>query len=158
MYHWITIIGTQPIAALNTLWYFKENFPRKPINRFSLFLDGRDASNKRNLNWFKERSQILCDHHKNRSITFDQVQYEQRDVEEFRKKLKHILHQSEQKVIIDMTSGRKAHSALLLLMGELFSGTVEHVFYNFLEDDVYMKFPYPALPPNAQKTIDLLER
>jgi len=152
--NWITIIHRRPIAALNTLWYFAERNSRKELKTITLFCD---PDYKKESAWFQKQAAVLLKYHQKTAPKF-QVEYiDQEDIHRFRKSLKSLLSASKQKVVIDMTSGRKAHSALLLLMGELFMGTVEHVFYNFLHSEDFLHFPYPAIPPEAVEIVDLLE-
>jgi len=155
MYHWITIIYRKPIAALNTLWYFLETFPQERIGEITVFCD---PVHKRQLKWFRERSAILLRYHQKKVPELNVNFIQQQEIGHFRKIVKEVLYRSDNKVVIDMTSGRKAHSALLLLMGELFSGSVDHVYYNFLHSEQFLKFPYTALPPGLSQIVDLLEK
>ncbi len=155
MYRWITIISNRPVAALNTLWYARESYPQKQLAHLTLFCA---PSAKKSLNQFRRYAETLLTYHGQKMPNVEIISYKPGDVEPFRNDLKRLLNRSREKVMIDMTSGRKAHAALLLLMGELFPGVVEHVFYNFLDDDRYLSFPYPCLPPNAGRIIDLLNK
>lgn len=155
MYHWITIISQKPIAALNTLWHFSESRNFKAVERFTLFCD---PGQQDQAEWFRQRVEILLKYRQKKSPKFEIRPIEEEALRQFRKALKQLLNKSPQKVIIDMTSGRKAHSALLLLLGDLFSGNVAHVFYNFLERPEMMHLPFPALPPSAFRVLDMLEK
>lgn len=155
MYHWITIVSDKPIAALNTLWYALEQHPEKSISRITLF---HEAGVKRHVNWFVRQSKILLTWGNKSMPEVTTEPYHPRDIDAFRSQVKKLLNHSKEKVMIDITSGRKAQSALLLLLGELYSGVVEHVFYNFLDDARYLNFPYPCLPPAVHKVVDMLEK
>lgn len=59
---------------------------------------------------------------------------------------------------MDMTSGRKAMSALTLLIGELFPGKVEKVYYSFLRNQDCTDFPYAAIPLQLMQLYNLMEK
>ncbi|RMF57180.1 MAG: hypothetical protein D6743_19305 [Calditrichaeota bacterium] len=72
--------------------------------------------------------------------------------------LKKVVSQADGPIFMDMTSGRKAMAALMLLIGELFPGKVEKVYYSFLTDADYTDFPHPVIPLQVTHLYDLMEK
>jgi len=154
MNHWMAIIHRKPIAALNTLWHHLEGKKADPIAEITVFFDPEHAKEKE---WFTTQAGILIAQYQKKKPRLHSHAIGQENIQQFRSLARRELAKTKHKTVIDITCGRKAHSALLLLLGELFMGSVQHVYYNFLYSKDWMHLPYPAIPLREIDVIDLLD-
>lgn len=154
MQTWITTIGHKPLAAVNTLWavFRQENIG--VINKVVVFYS-KDMNKK--LAIFKKWAEILFSEYQKENPVFETIEFPVDDISTFRILLKKTVNKTEGKIILDMTSGRKAMSALMLLIGDLYPGKVKKVYYTHLKNYDYTDFLYPTIPFNVSQIYNMLE-
>lgn len=151
---WITTLGESPFAAINTLWAVLKEKPPAAFDRVIVFCPQDQAEN---VEKFRQWGEALFQSYRGKQPDWVLHTFAADDIPAFRTALKEAVHKCKGKVIMDMTSGRKAVSALILLIGDLFSGKVEGVYYTFLHDADYSHFPYPAIPAGTSELVEMLE-
>ena len=117
---WMTTIGQSPFAAVNTLWAALREEQVMPIGKLQLFYS---EEMKPNLLIFTGWAEILFTEYQKTQPRLQAIEYPANDIKAFRKQLKQTISKSNTKILMDINSGRKAMSALMLLIGELFSST-----------------------------------
>ncbi len=152
---WITTIGEKPFAAVNTLWAGLREEKVAPIEKLIVFYsnDMRD-----NLLTFTKWAEGLFAEYQKAQPKVQTIEFPANDIKAFRNRLKQTVSKTDGRILMDMTSGRKVLSALMLLIGDLFPGKVESVYYSFLADKDYMNFPYPVIPLEVTQLYDLMEK
>ena len=155
MKHWLSLISTKPVASLNTLWYFVSHHPGEQLGTITLFCDRTLRSHSA---WFREQVIILLKYHQRKEPIIKEVFIDPIDIDSFRKSLKKTIALCDAPLIMDITSGRKLHSALMLLFGELNPGVVEHIYYNFLKSPQFINCVYPNIPSGMMEIVDLKEK
>ena len=153
MQTWITTIGHKPLAAVNTLWavFKQENVGR--IHKVTVF-HSKDMN--KNLQIFKKWADILFEEYQNELPVIETIEFPIDDIQTFRKLLKQTVSKTKGKILLDMTSGRKAMSALMLLIGDLYPGKVDKVYYSHLKNYDYTDFLYPTIPFNVSQLYNML--
>lgn len=151
---WITTIGTNPFAGINALWGVFKNDVSTKIDQVVVFYT---IEMKQNLKIFKNWSEKIFLAYQDFSPEFVEVDFPGNDLKAFRKILKETIHKSKGKLILDMTSGRKPYCALMLLIGDLFPGKVEKVYYNFLNNEDFMDLPLPVIPQGMSQLYNMME-
>ncbi|MFQ5641284.1 MAG: hypothetical protein ACE5IR_25175 [bacterium] len=151
---WLTTIGQKPIAAVNTLWAALREEKIGAIEKIVVFYS---EDMKRELLTFTGWAECLFTEYQKQQPKLQTVPFPTHDIKAFRTLIKRTISKIEAKILMDMTSGRKAMSALMLLIGDLFPGKVEKVYYSFLTDDDYMNFLYPTIPLDVTQLHNLTE-
>lgn len=152
---WITTLGQKPLAAVNTLWAALREEKIAPIEKLIVFYS---EDMKENLLTFTGWAEVLFSQYQTEQPKLRTVPFPTDDIKTFRKLFRQTVSKTEGKIIIDMTSGRKAMSGLMLLIGDLFPGKVEKVYYSFLRDQDYMNFPYPTIPLAVSELYNMTEK
>jgi len=159
---WITTVGWSPFAVINPIWaYCKENdeCPNKIILIYTPF-----ERIKNNLNICKRYiSEILKTYNgkqlKEDSIIIEEIEND--NIEVYADKLNKIIEREKNlkpdKIILDMTPGRKYMSAINVYYGYNLKDTPIQVFYLHLEESKYQDIHYPLTPIIKNELIDILE-
>lgn len=152
---WMTTIGQKPFAAINTLW---AALSEEKVGRIVKLLVLYSDDMKPHMLTFMKWAEILFSEYQDAQPKLEAIDFPAQDIKAFRKLLKQSVNKSNTKILMDITSGRKALSALMLLIGELFPGKVEKVYYSLLTDADYMNFPNPTIPLGVSQLYNLLEK
>ena len=151
---WLTNIGQKPFAAVNALWAAEKENKIGNINKV-IVLYSKNV--QMNALLFQKWASLIFANFQSAIPPFVLVEYPENDISNFRAVLKKIIVQSEGKIMMDMTSGKKAMAGLMLLLGDLYSGKVNSVFYMHLRDYDYMNFPFVLIPHGVSQLYNLLE-
>ncbi len=159
---WITTVGWSPFAVINPIWaYCKENDerPNKIILIYTPF-----KRIKHNLNICKRYiSEILKiyngKHLKEDSIIIEEIENDSIEIyaDNLNKIIEREKNQKCDKIILDMTPGRKYMSAINVYYGYNLKDIPIQVFYLHLEESKYQDVPYPLTPIIRNELIDILE-
>lgn len=155
MITWITAIGQKPFAAVNTLWAALREEQLGGIEKLVVFYP---EDMKQNHLVFTQWADLIFTEYQKQQPKLQVISFPPDNIKAFRTRFKEVVSKTQGKIIIDMTSGRKAMSALMLHIGELFPGKVEKVYYTFLRDQDYMNFPYPTIPLEVTQLYNLVEK
>lgn len=155
MITWVTAIGEKPMAAVNTLWATLHEDKPGQVAKLIVFCSD-DMKDK--LLTFTSWAEILFSEYQEKQPKLQTISFARNDFNGFRKLFRQTLSKTDGKIMTDMTSGRKAISALMLLIGDLFPGKVEKVYYTYLADPDYANFPYPLIPVNTSHVFNLREK
>jgi len=159
---WITTVGWSPFAVINPIWaYCKENdeYPDKIILISTPF-----ERIKHSLNICRRYiSEILKaysgKHFKDDYIINEEIEND--NIEIYADKLNKIIEREKNrkpdKIILDMTPGRKYMSAINVYYGYNLKDTPIQVFYLHLEESKYQDVPYPLTPVIQNELTDILE-
>ncbi len=159
---WITTVGWSPFAVINPIWaYCKENdeCPNKIILIYTPF-----ERIKHSLNICRRYiSEILKTYNgkylKEDSIIIEEIEND--NIEIYADKLNKIIEREKNrkpdKIILDMTPGRKYMSAINVYYGYNLKDTPIQVFYLHLEESKYQDVPYPLTPVIQNELTDILE-
>jgi len=152
---WITTLGTDPFAAINTLWAALHQGQATRLQRLVVLQTDVTLLHVQTFTtWAEQIFDVYVDSQPRRKI----VDVPNDDFLAYRQALKKSVHNASGNVIIDMTSGRKAMSAISLVVGELFPGKVEKVLYSILTDELYGNLPYPVIPLHALRLFNMVEK
>lgn len=152
---WITTISQKPFAAVNTLWAALHQDHLKGLERLVVF---QTEEMRPQVLKYTAWAEILFTEYLGSQPRLKIIDVPDDDFKLFRTQLKKVIREAPAKVLIDMTSGRKAFSAISLVIGELFPGKVEKVYYSLLVDPDYTDFPYPAIPLHITRLYDMMEK
>lgn len=159
---WITTVGWSPFAVINPIWaYCKENdeCPNKIILIYTPF-----ERIKHSLSICRRYiSEILKTYNgkylKEDSIIIEEIEND--SIEIYADKLNKIIEREKNmkpdKIILDMTPGRKYMSAINVYYGYNLKDTPIQVFYLHLEESKYQDVPYPLTPVIQNELTDILE-
>ena len=159
---WITTVGWSPFAVINPIWaYCKENdeCPNKIILIYTAF-----ERIKHSLNICRRYiSEILKTYNreylKEDSIIIEEIEND--SIEIYADKLNKIIEREKNrkpdKIILDMTPGRKYMSAINVYYGYNLKDIPIQVFYLHLEESRYQDVPYPLTPVIQNELTDILE-
>jgi hypothetical protein len=159
---WISTVGWSPSAVVNPIWAYCKEYEDIPDKVILIYT--ADKIIERNLNICKRNILEVLKVYKGDNFNEEQIITEkiQNDkLEVYADKLSYVIKNEEQlntnKVILDMTPGRKYMSALNVYYG--FNQTVLpiRVFYLHLEKSKYQNVPYPLAPIVKSELIDILE-
>ena len=162
MITWITTVGWNPFAVINPIWaYCKENdeYPNKIILIYTPF-----ERIKYNLEICQRYiSEILKAYNGKKSnedsIIIEEIENDK--IEIYADRLNKIIEREKNlkldKIILDMTPGRKYMSAINVYYGYNLKHTPIQVFYLHLEESKYQDVPYPLAPIIKNELIDILE-
>lgn len=159
---WITTVGWSPFAVINPIWaYCKEN-DESPVKIILIYTPVERI--KHNLNICKRYiSEILKTyngkHLKKDSIIIEEIENDNIEIyaDNLNKIIKREKNQKLDKIILDMTPGRKYMSAINVYYGVNLKDTPIQVFYLHLEASKYQDVPYPLTPIIQNELIDILE-
>jgi len=162
MITWITTIGWSPFAVINPIWaYCKENeeYPDKVVLIYTPLT--RIRNNLRIC--IRYISEILKSYNKNilakDSIIKEEIENE--SIELYADRLKRIIEREQKlkpdKIILDMTPGRKYMSAINVYYGNNQSEIPIQVLYLHLEESRYQNLAYPLAPIIQHDLINILE-
>lgn len=159
---WITTVGWSPFAVINPIWaYCKENdeCPNKiiliytPIERIKHSLNICSRYISEILKTYNGK------HLKEDSIIIEEIEND--NIEIYADKLNKIIEREKNrkpdKIILDMTPGRKYMSAINVYYGYNLKDTPIQVFYLHLEESRYQDVPYPLTPVIQNELTDILE-
>jgi len=159
---WITTVGWSPFAVINPIWaYCKENdeCPNKIILIYTPF-----ERIKHSLDICRRYiSEILKTYNgkylKEDSIIIEEIEND--NIEIYADKLNKIIEREKirkpDRIILDMTPGRKYMSAINVYYGYNLKDTPIQVFYLHLEESKYQDVPYPLTPVIKNELTDILE-
>ena len=162
MITWITTVGWSPFAVINPISaYCKENdeYPNKLILIYTPF-----ERIKHNLNICKRYISEILNTYNGKKLNEDSIiieEIENDNIEIYADKLNKIIKREKymkpDKIILDMTPGRKYMSAINVYYGYNLSETPIQVYYIHLEESKYQDVPYPLSPIIKNELIDILE-
>ena len=162
MITWITTVGWSHFAVINPIWaYCKENdeCPNKIILIYTPFEKIRD-----NLKFCQLYiSEILKVYNGNKlnedSIIIEEIEND--NIEVYADKLNKIIEREKNlkpdKIILDITPGRKYMSAINVYYGYNLKDIPIQVLYLHLEESKYQDVPFPLAPIINNELIDILE-
>jgi len=162
MITWITTVGWSPFAVINPIWaYCKENDERP--NKIILIYTPFERI-KHNLNICKRYISEILKIYNGKKLNEDSIiieEIENENIEIYADKLNKIIEREKSlkpdKIILDMTPGRKYMSAINVYYGYNLTDTPIQVFYLHLEESKYQDVPYPLTPIIQNELIDILE-
>lgn len=149
---WISIIGSSPFAVINTIWAAcrLEGYVPEKV----LFVVNRNLKNEdiKTVNIWTE--ELLESYGVNEPV-FENIEVEEDDFGEIEDVLRCNISKLKQEgaVVVDITPGRKYMSAIAMHCG-LAEGA-SHVYYLHLKDFGYQDSPFPLIPIQKQKLIDM---
>ena len=162
MITWITTVGWSPFAVINPIWaYCKENdeCPNKIILIYTPF-----ERIKHNLKICQRYISEILKAYNGIKLNEDSIvieEIENDNIEIYADKLNKIIEREKNlkpdKIILDMTPGRKYMSAINVYYGYNLKDTPIQVFYLQLEESKYQDIPYPLTPIIKNELIDILE-
>ena len=162
MITWITTVGWSPFAVINPIWaYCKEN--DECPNKIILIYTPYDKIKNSVLVCKRYIIEILKSYNgKNLSKeSIIQEEIENDNIEIYADKLNKVIEREKkfkpEKIILDMTPGRKYMSAINVYYGYSLSETPIQVYYLHLEESKYQDVPYPLSPIIKNELIDILE-
>jgi predicted transcriptional regulator len=159
---WITTVGWSPFAVINPIWaYCKENdeCPNKIILIFTPF-----KKIKFNLDICQRYISEILKAYNGKKLNKDSIiieEIENDNIEIYADRLNKIIERERNlkidKIILDMTPGRKYMSAINVYYGYNLKDTPIQVFYLHLEESKYQDVPYPLTPIIKNELMDILE-
>ncbi len=162
MITWITTVGWSPFAVINPIWaYCKENdeYPNKIILIFTPL-----ERIKKNLNICKRYIYEILKKYNGKNFNKDFIIHEEIEndnIEIYADRLNRIIEREKNlktdKIILDMTPGRKYMSAINVYYGYNLRDISIQVFYLHLEESKYQDIPFPLTPIIKSELIDILE-
>ena len=162
MITWITTVGWSPFAVINPIWaYCKENveYPDKII-----IIHTPHEQIKNNLHICKRIITEILKSYNGKNFKEDSIieeEIENDNIELYAVKLSKIIGREKtlkpNKIILDMTPGRKYMSAINVYYGYNLDEIPIQVFYLHLDENKYQDVPYPLCPIIKNELIDILE-
>ncbi len=150
---WITTVGENPFAVINTLW-------AACILEGEEFMPGKvhliqNQKVKRNAEIVKAYVRRILGTY-GISAEFEDHEVDEEDIDGFAKLFRSVVESEKgNEVAIDMTPGRKFMSAYAMMVG--FEYCVSKLYYLHLYDSSYQNRPFVLIPFNQQRLINLLE-
>ncbi len=162
MITWITTVGWSHLAVINPIWaYCKENdkCPNKIILIYTPF-----ERIKKNLTICQRYISEILKAYSGKKLNEDSIiieEIENDNIEIYADRLNKIIEREKNlkidKLILDITPGRKYMSAINVYYGYNLKDTPIQVFYLHLEESKYQDVPYPLTPIIKNELIDILE-
>lgn len=162
MITWITTIGWSSFAVINPIWaYCKENeeYPDKII-----IIHTPHEQIKNNLQICKRYITEILKSYNGKNFNKDSIideEIENDNIELYADKLSKVIEREKNlksnKIVLDMTPGRKYMSAINVYYGYNLSETPIQVYYLHLEESKYQDIPYPLCPIIKNELVDILE-
>ncbi len=163
MITWITTVGWSPFAVINPIWaYCKEYFeiPTKIILLYS-----QNERIEKNMEIIKKYIVPILEEYSEGKFDRNNVIpkiIESEELKVYADALKGIIESEivlkPDKIILDMTPGRKYMSAINVYYGLKVSSTVPiQVLYLYLEENVYQEKPFPITPIFQNNLTDIIE-
>lgn len=150
---WITTVGENPFAVINTLWAacILEGEEFRP-EKVHLIQNERVKENAGTVKNYIKR--ILGTYGIN--VKFEDHEVDEEDIDGFAELFGSIVEsERDNEVAIDMTPGRKFMSAYAMVTG--FKYGVSKLYYLHLYDSSYQNRAFVLIPFNKQRLINLLE-
>ena len=162
MITWITTIGWSPFAVINPIWAYCKEYEEYP-DRIIIFYTPYKRI-KYNLHICKKYiTEILKSYNKKNfnENSIEEVEIENDNIQPYADRLSKIIqrekNQRTDKIILDMTPGRKYMSAINVYYGYSIAEIPIQVYYLHLEESKYQDVPYPLSPIIKNELIDILE-
>ncbi len=162
MITWITTVGWSPFAVINPVWAYCKEFKECP-SRFILIRTKNERIRK-NLTLVKSYLKEIAWGYSNEDFLDKNMiihQIEDEDIQNYANTLKKIIsietERNPNKIILDMTPGRKYMSAINVYYGLQKSNIPIQVFYLHLEESRYQDVPYPLTPIIKNDLVDIID-
>ncbi|MEJ2294145.1 MAG: hypothetical protein P8Y23_05195 [Candidatus Lokiarchaeota archaeon] len=159
---WISTVGWSPFAVINPLWAYCKEYEDIPDKVILIYT--ADKIIKSNLDICKRNILEILKVYKGDIFNEKQIiteKIENDKLEVYADKLSDVLKNEENlntnKVLLDMTPGRKYMSVLNVYYGFNQTTLPIRVFYLHLEKSEYQNVPYPLIPIVKSELIDILE-
>lgn len=151
---WISIIGSSPFAVINTMWAAckLDNYVPERV----LFIVNRNLKEKDTKTVYWWTKELLRGYGVEDPI-FEEKIVEEDDFGDIEDVFRHNISSLKQEgaVAVDITPGRKYMSAIAMHCG--LAGGASHVYYLHLKDFDYQNSPFPLIPIQKQRLIDMKE-
>ncbi|KKL10244.1 hypothetical protein LCGC14_2557780 [marine sediment metagenome] len=162
MITWITTVGWSPFAVINPVWAYCKEFKEWP-SRFIL-INTKNERIRKNLTLVKSYLKEIAWGYSNENFLDKNIvthQIDDEDIQNYANTLKKIISKeidrNPNKIILDMTPGRKYMSAINVYYGLQRSNIPIQVFYLHLEESRYQDIPYPLTPITKNDLVDIID-
>ncbi len=155
---WVTVVGWSPMAVINTLWHACEQ-GIVPTHIY-LLRSPQTPQIEQSLKRVERYLQALLPEFGVADPQIEVQSIDEDDLRGFRQQLNRTLLEARrqcEKVVLDITAGRKYMSAFGLSLGLRADIGLEKLYYNQLLDQRYQDEPHPLIPRHHQQLYDLLE-
>lgn len=162
MITWITTVGWSPFAVINPIWAFCKECEEYPDKIILIYTPSEMIKNNLKVckQYITEILKFYNGNHLNKKLIIDEV-IDNDNIELYADRLSKVIERENNlrpnKIILDMTPGRKYMSAINVYYGYNFNETQIQVFYLHLEESKYQDIPYPLCPIIKNELIDILE-
>ena len=162
MITWITTVGWSPFAVINPIWAFCKEYEEYPDKIILIYTPSEMIKNNLKVckQYITEILKFYNGNHLNKKLIIDEV-IDNDNIELYADRLSKVIERENNlrpnKIILDMTPGRKYMSAINVYYGYNFNETQIQVFYLHLEESKYQDIPYPLCPIIKNELIDILE-
>ncbi len=166
---WITTVGWSSYAVINPIWaYCKENEKenKKNPDKIILLFSKENHQIKKNVEKCKNTIFKILKNYSDPQFKLENIiecPFEKEDIDVYAEKLLDVIKKeiglNADKIILDMTPGRKYMSALNMIYGnsDFKSEVIIYVLYFYLEDNKYINVPYPMIPTIKNYSIDIFD-
>lgn len=153
---WVTVVGWSPMAVVNTLWAACEQgiVPQRVV----LLASPNNPSVDRSVQTVERYLNVLLPQFGVDNPLIRRHAIDEDDLLGFKKTLAQVLEKERkhaQKLVLDVTAGRKYMSAFGLSQGRRTDLKLEKVYYNHLLEQRYIDIPHPLIPRHEQQLHDL---
>lgn len=159
---WISTVGWSPFAVINPIWAYCKEY-EDSINKIILLYTPYEKIIK-NLEICKKYIIEILKAYNDKNLNDNSIIEEEiknESIEIYADKLSRIIKRENKlkpnKIILDMTPGRKYMSAINVYYGYNLAEIPIQVFYLHLEEIKYQGVPYPLNPIIKNELIDILE-
>lgn len=159
---WISTVGWSPFAVINPIWAYCKEY-EDSLNKIILLYTPYERIIK-NLEICKKYIIEILKAYNDKNLNDNSIIEEEiknDSIEIYADKLSRIIKREKKlkpnKIILDMTPGRKYMSAINVYYGYNLAEIPIQVFYLHLEEIKYQDVPYPLNPIIKNELIDILE-
>ncbi|MEJ2252329.1 MAG: hypothetical protein P8Y70_21345 [Candidatus Lokiarchaeota archaeon] len=162
MITWISTIGWSPFAAINPIWAYCKEYNECPSKFVFLYTDYEKVS--QNLELVKSYIREIIGEYSKTAFKEENIIIHDLisdDIQNYANSIKKIISMEisikPEKIILDMTPGRKYMSAINVYIGLQRSNIPILVFYLHLEERKYQDIPFPLTPIVKNELIDIID-
>lgn len=155
---WVSVVGWSPMAVINTLWGACE---QGIVPTHLILLASEDKPEvQKSIQIVEKYARALLAQFGVPDPLIETRPIDEDDLKGFWETLKQVMVEvknSGERIVLDITAGRKYMSALGMALGRWGSIGLEKLYYTHLHDQRYTDVPYPLIPRHQHRLYDLLE-